>query len=199
MSGGMILGKQLGELAAPVVKEMIGELRGIIDEVSGGEENRQLKSKMVDKLTELEITLAERDAKIYEHQTKVLVADATGVDPLQRRWRPISALTVVAVTGAVVISNMILFPAFQVVTPEDAWPVMHTLLLSVSTLLGIQVAGRSFEKSIGTRTMGDLLSTPLQRDRKAEAKAMARKVRAWRKAGLSPEQIEAQLEREGDE
>lgn len=85
----------------------------------------------------------ERESKLIDAQREIIVAEAKGESWLQRNWRPILMLTIVAI----VANNYLLFPYMSLFTtktvilelPEKLWSLMQIGV-------GGYVLGRSGEK-----------------------------------------------------
>lgn len=125
----------------------VGKLAQEIKSLFTGEPTPEKQAEIRGKLIELEGKAAEADNQTRQLQTQIIVAEATGQSWLQRNWRPMLMLSIVAI----VVNNYILVPYMQLfglpVTilelPEKLWNLM--------TLgVGGYIAGRTGEKMIET-------------------------------------------------
>lgn len=123
----------------------------LIDNVHTSEEERLELRKQLDairagvqtKMIELEHKVLEYEAKVLQAQKDVIVAEAQGKSWIQRNWRPILMIVIIAI----IANNYVLFPYLAMVTDHvqmlELPPQLFTLL---SVGVGGYVVGRSGEK-----------------------------------------------------
>lgn len=129
--------------AIPIVGNVID---GVIDLVDQGIEDKDEAAKIKGRLTEVfqKADLAKFAAQI-KAQASVVMAEIQGESWLQRNWRPILMLTIVAI----VANNYLLAPylqlfgapSLQLPLPQDLWDLMKIGV-------GGYVVGRSGEKAV---------------------------------------------------
>lgn len=130
--------------AIPVIGAILDKGLGIIDKcVEDKDLKTQLKAQFESQLLQLDFSII---SKQIEAQAQIIAAETQGRSWLQRNWRPILMLVVVAI----VANNYLLFPYLRLLfpgyvhmldLPERLWDLM--------TLgVGGYIAGRSVEKGI---------------------------------------------------
>lgn len=129
------------KLISNIVGTVAGPVFDVIDKaVTDKDEANRLKAEVRHRLID------QKDAAL-QAQMKVILAEATGESWLQRNWRPLLMVTIVAI----VANNYLLAPylgamfgvGLQLELPEHMWNLM--------TLgVGGYIAGRSGEKIAGT-------------------------------------------------
>ncbi len=126
-----LIGKALGAVTGP--------LFSVIDKaVTDKDEAARLKQ-------EIQAQLIESDNSALKAQMQVILAEAQGESWLQRNWRPVLMITIVAI----IANNYLIAPylgamfgvGLQLELPERMWDLM-------ALGVGGYVAGRSAEKSI---------------------------------------------------
>lgn len=128
-----------------------------IDELHTSEEEK-LKAKNIINETQNELAakVIEYESELAKQRAKVVEAEATGQSWLQRNWRPILMLSIVAI----VVNNYLLAPYLGFVEtlelPERMWTLM-------TVGVGGYIAGRSGEKIVH-----DVKQTPGGVSRKSE-------------------------------
>ena len=135
----------LSILGGPV-KALVGEVGGIIDNLhTSGEEKAAAKQKLAELAAATELSLEQLANEQMALQRDVIVAEAQGESWIQRSWRPVAMLTMLAlVVWQVVFASVFnLEPDWQAV-PDRAWG-----LLSLG--IGGYIAGRSTEKVFKTK------------------------------------------------
>ena len=125
----------------------VGKLAQEIRSLITGEPTPEKQAEIKGKLIELEGKAEAAAHQTRQLQTQIIVAEATGQSWLQRNWRPILMLSIVAI----VVNNYLLVPYLRLYNvsvtlldlPERLWDLM--------TLgVGGYVAGRSAEKIVET-------------------------------------------------
>lgn len=130
----------IGNILTPIQKT-------VDDVVTSKEEKEQLKIEMQRVLNEAQQKALEYDKKLLDSQTQIVKAEVQGKSWLQRNWRPILMLSIVAI----VVNNYLLFPyliqfwpgATVLELPNGLWTLM-------TTGVGGYVVGRSGEKIAGS-------------------------------------------------
>ncbi|MGS2743592.1 3TM-type holin [Halomonas sp. LS-001] len=126
-----LIGKALGAVTGP--------LFGVIDKaVTDKDEAARLKQ-------EIQAQLIESDNSALKAQMQVILAEAQGESWLQRNWRPLLMVTIVAIIG----NNYLIAPylgamfgiGLQLELPERLWD-------AITIGMGGYVVGRSVEKGI---------------------------------------------------
>lgn len=123
------------------IKGLVDSVGGILDKLSTtDEEKMRARNELATLTLAFQAKMAETFAAAMEVQSKVIIAEAQGESWLQRNWRPIFALTLVAV----VFFNFLVVPIFhlpEIPTPERMWDLMELCL-------GGYIGGRTLEKVI---------------------------------------------------
>lgn len=128
-----LIGNILGTVAGPVFD--------VIDQaVTDKDQANQLKAELKRRLID------QQDTRLNA-QMKVILAEATGESWLQRNWRPLLMIVIVAI----VANNYLLAPylgamfgvGLQLALPGELWDLM-------TMGVGGYIAGRSGEKIVGT-------------------------------------------------
>ncbi|HOL44630.1 MAG TPA: 3TM-type holin [Methanothrix sp.] len=125
----------------------VGRLAQEIKSLFTGEPTPEKQAEIKQKLIELESKAQEADNVVRSLQTQILIAELTGQSWLQRNWRPILMLTIVAIVANnyIFVPYLQLFglPAIILDLPEKLWNLM--------TLgVGGYIVGRSGEKILKT-------------------------------------------------
>lgn len=136
----------LGKIASAGIGDLmkgIGSLaKDIRTAVKGHEMPPEAKAELDGKLIELEGKISEADTKIAEYRSSIIIAEAQGQSWLQRNWRPLLMLTIIAI----VANNYVIFPYAALFTakvkmlelPANLWA-----LLKIG--VGGYIVGRSAE------------------------------------------------------
>lgn len=131
--------------ALPVIGTVVEKLFGVIDQaVEDKDAANRLKAEIQTKLMTLDYSALETEMKA---RAEILTAEITGQSWMQRNWRPILMLTIVAI----VANNFIIFPymdlfgvkATALALPDRLWGLMEIGV-------GGYIIGRSGEKMIKT-------------------------------------------------
>ncbi|MBC8387256.1 MAG: hypothetical protein H8E13_04320 [Actinobacteria bacterium] len=137
---------------------MIGEVFGFISKIikpvtdlvddlhTSAEEKEEIKLKIKELENKFRADAIKYEAKIIESQASIVKAEVQGQSILQRIWRPILMLSIVAI----VVNNYILFPYLSAFTDKVQVLDLPTGLWTLMTVgVGGYVAGRSWEKGKG--------------------------------------------------
>lgn len=130
--------------AIPVVGKLLGGVLDLIDQgVKDKDKAAELKADLTKTFEHGDLT---RFTTLVQNQADVLVAEISGKSWLQRNWRPILMLTVVAI----IANNYILFPYLSLFTDEVIVLELPEKLYNLMTVgVGGYIVGRSVEKGIG--------------------------------------------------
>ncbi len=127
-----------------MIQALIGPIAGIVRDVL-----RRTLPEKIDEKTRAEIEakvlseLLKADMSSLEQQAKIILAEAQGESWLQRNWRPILMLVIVAI----VANNYILVPWLSLFTNKVAILELPQRLWDLMSLgVGGYVVGRSAEK-----------------------------------------------------
>lgn len=116
----------------------------IVDNVvTTKEEAGQLKNEMRQIINQAQAAALEYDKKLLDSRTQIVKAEAQGQSWLQRNWRPILMLSIVAI----VVNNYLIYPYLSLFwegaqvldLPGGLWALM-------TTGVGGYIVGRSGEK-----------------------------------------------------
>ena len=126
-------------LVAPIIGEVFKKVADII------KEKVEDKDKVNEIIAELQERLILSVDKELEERAKIILAEAQGESWLQRNWRPILMLTIVAI----VANNYILVPWLSLFTSKVAVLSLPDRLWDLMVLgVGGYIAGRSGEKIV---------------------------------------------------
>jgi predicted MFS family arabinose efflux permease len=133
----------IGKVLGPV----IGKAFGIIDQmVEDKDQAARLKAAI--QMQIMEIDHKEFMSSLQE-QASIIKAEATGHSWLQRNWRPILMLVIVAI----VANNYLLFPYLSMFTDKTVILELPDKLWTLMTLgVGGYIGGRTVEKAAGKVT-----------------------------------------------
>lgn len=128
----------------PIIGPIIEKVTGIVDKaVTDKDLANKLKTELQTKLMTLDYSSVEKE---LEAQASIIVAEAEG-NWIQRSWRPILMLTIVAI----VANNYLIFPYLKMFTDKAAvLPLPPSLYTLMSIGVGGYVVGRSGEKMMKT-------------------------------------------------
>jgi len=121
-----------------IIGPVINTIGGIIDQsVEDKDQANQLKANITTQL------LSNKNKEL-EAAKSIIVAEAKGESWLQRNWRPVLMLSIVAI----VVNNYLLFPYMQIFNPDVAIRLdLPAELFNLMTVgVGGYVVGRSGEK-----------------------------------------------------
>ena len=136
----------LGKLLGGGIGQIIEPITGLIDDLhTSKEEKMVLQAKFMELQTAMAVNALEYEKAIIESKKEIIVAEAKGQSWIQRNWRPILMLTIVAI----VFNNYVLFPYLSMFTdkavmlklPNGLWALM-------TTGVGGYIVGRSAEKIV---------------------------------------------------
>jgi hypothetical protein len=127
----------------PVVGKLLSGVLDLVDQgVRDKDKADQLKADLTKAFEAGDLT---RFQALVEAQTKVLVAEIQGASWLQRNWRPILMLTVVAI----IANNYILHPYLSLFTDKAVVLDLPEKLYNLMTVgVGGYIVGRSAEKGL---------------------------------------------------
>jgi hypothetical protein len=127
----------------PVVGKLIGGIFDLVGEaVEDKDERNRIKAELTKVLENADLT---KFTSLVQAQTAVLVAEVQGKSWLQRNWRPILMLVIVAIVG----NNFILYPYLSMFTTKAVVLDLPESLYNLMAIgVGGYVVGRSTEKSL---------------------------------------------------
>ena len=127
----------------PVVGKIIGGFFDLVGEaVEDKDERNRIKAELTKVLESADLT---KFTSLVQAQTAVLVAEVQGKSWLQRNWRPILMLVIVAIVG----NNYILYPYLSMFTSKAVVLELPEKLYNLMTVgVGGYIVGRSTEKSL---------------------------------------------------
>lgn len=116
----------------------------LVDEVhTSDEEKEQLQNQLFELQSTVMSKVMEYESKTLDAKASIIKAEAQGTSWLQRNWRPILMLSIVAI----VVNNYILFPYLSMFTDKVVMLNLPDKLFTLMTVgVGGYVAGRSGEK-----------------------------------------------------
>ena len=136
----------MGLLAlVPIIGSVVEKVLGIVDKSIP---DKDLAAKMKQEI-ELLVTQLDYNSLDKEIQAKadVLIAEIKGQSALQRNWRPILMLTIVAI----VANNYLLYPYLTLFGFKATTLILPTELWNLMTLgVGGYILGRSGEKIVSS-------------------------------------------------
>lgn len=126
-------------MAIPIIGKIVDTVGGIVSKFI---KDKDLAAKLA---AELQTGILKYESDLVQAQASIVLAEAQGQSWLQRNWRPILMLTIVAI----IANNYILFPYLQLFggpsvmldLPEGLWKLM-------SIGVGGYVVSRGVEKSV---------------------------------------------------
>jgi hypothetical protein len=127
----------------PIVGKIIGGFFDLVGEaVEDKDERNRIKAELTKVLENADLT---KFTTLVQAQTAVLVAEVQGQSWLQRNWRPILMLVIVAIVG----NNYILYPYLSMFTSKAVVLDLPEKLYNLMTVgVGGYIVGRSTEKSL---------------------------------------------------
>lgn len=129
--------------AIPVIGSVVEKILGVVDQaVEDKDAANKLKAEIQTKLMSLDYSALETEMKA---RAEIITAEARGESWMQRNWRPILMLTIVAI----VANNYLVFPYVDLFgfkaplleLPEKLWTLMEIGV-------GGYILGRSGEKIV---------------------------------------------------
>lgn len=128
----------------PIIGPIVEKVTGIVDKaVADKDLANKLKTELQLKLMTLDYSSMEKE---LEEQASIIVAEAQG-NWIQRSWRPILMLTIVAI----VANNYLLFPYLKMFTSKAVILELPDKLYTLMTIgVGGYIVGRSGEKMMRT-------------------------------------------------
>lgn len=129
--------------AIPLVGKILGGVLDIVDDaVEDKDHANDIKASLTEVFEKADLT---KFTALVEGQTKVLLGEIQGQSWLQRNWRPILMLTVVAI----VANNYIIYPYLSLFTSKAVVLELPDKLYNLMTVgVGGYIVGRSAEKGL---------------------------------------------------
>lgn len=127
----------------PIIGELIAKGLGVLDKIIP---DKTLRDKMK---ADYSMAMMREDFSVIQRtidaQAKILTAEITGKSWLQRNWRPILMLTIVAI----VANNYLVYPYLSLFTDQVVILELPDKLWNLMTIgVGGYIAGRSGEKMV---------------------------------------------------
>ncbi|RMF59282.1 MAG: hypothetical protein D6748_06790 [Calditrichaeota bacterium] len=131
--------------AIPVIGPIVEKIVGVVDQaVPDKDLKEKLKTQIQSELLKLDYSALEKE---IEARAQIIVAEAQGHSWLQRNWRPILMLTVVAI----IANNYIIYPYLSMFTDKAVVLELPDQLYTLMTVgVGGYIVGRSGEKIVKT-------------------------------------------------
>jgi predicted MFS family arabinose efflux permease len=131
-------------LIGKIVGPLLGKVFGIVDQmVEDKDEAARMKAAI--QMQMMDIDHKEFMSSLQE-QASIIKAEATGHSWLQRNWRPILMLVIVAI----VANNYLIFPYLSMFTEKSVLLELPDKLWTLMTLgVGGYIGGRTVEKAAG--------------------------------------------------
>jgi hypothetical protein len=120
----------------------------LVDELNTSKEEKlQLRNTLVAMQNELATKVLDYEKSLNESRARIIEAEATGQSWLQRNWRPILMLTIVAI----VANNYLIYPYLSMFTAKAVVLELPEPLFTLMTVgVGGYIIGRSGEKIMKT-------------------------------------------------
>ena len=136
-----------------MIGQILGFVSGIIEPVSNlvddlvttDEERENIKLKLKNLENKFRADAMQYEAKIVQAQADIVKAEVQGKSWLQRNWRPILMISVVAI----IVNNYILFPYLGTFLPIKVLDLPTGLWTLMSVGVGGYVGSRGLEKLKG--------------------------------------------------
>jgi len=129
----------------PVIGKVVEKVLGIVDQAVPDKDLREkLKSDIQTNLMQLDYSAFEKE---IDARAKIIVSESEGQSWLQRNWRPILMLVIVAI----VANNYLIFPYLALFTDKAVLLELPEKLFNLMAIgVGGYVLGRSGEKIMKT-------------------------------------------------
>lgn len=129
--------------AIPIVSDVINGVLNVVDKsIEDKDKKNELKSELTKIFNHADLT---EFTTVINNQAKIITAEAQGESSLQKNWRPILMLTIVAI----VANNYIIFPYLSLFTNKAIMLELPDKLYNLMTIgVGGYITGRSCEKAI---------------------------------------------------
>jgi predicted MFS family arabinose efflux permease len=127
----------------PIIGPIIEKAVGVVDQlVPDGDLREKLKNEIQTKMMTLDYSVLEKE---IDAKAKIIVAEAQGHSWLQRNWRPVLMLTIVAI----IANNYVVYPYLSLVTDKAGVLELPNSLYNLMAVgVGGYVVGRSGEKIV---------------------------------------------------
>jgi hypothetical protein len=129
--------------AVPVIGKILSGVVGLVDEaVEDKDEANRIKADLTKVFETADLS---KFTAMIEGQTKILMGEIQGQSWMQRNWRPVLMLTIVAI----VANNYILYPYLSLFTEKAVVLDLPDKLYNLMTVgVGGYIVGRSAEKGL---------------------------------------------------
>lgn len=127
----------------PIVGKILGGVLDIVDDaVEDKDHANDIKANLTEVFEQADLT---KFTALVEGQTKVLLGEIQGQSWMQRNWRPVLMLTIVAI----VANNYILYPYLSLFTSKAVVLDLPDKLYNLMSIgVGGYIVGRSAEKGL---------------------------------------------------
>lgn len=128
-----------------MIQQLINPIAGVVNNVI----NKFVMDKDLSAKIQAEVThhLIDSNNSQIDNAVKVILAEAQGKSWMQRNWRPLLMMTIVAI----VANNFLIFPYLSMLGIKAAHLELPSSLYNLMTIgVGGYIAGRSGEKMIKT-------------------------------------------------
>lgn len=129
--------------AIPIVGKILGGVLDIVDDaVEDKDHANDIKANLTEVFEQADLT---KFTAMVEGQTKVLLGEIQGQSWMQRNWRPVLMLTIVAI----VANNYIIYPYLSLFTARAVVLELPEKLYNLMSIgVGGYIVGRSAEKGL---------------------------------------------------
>lgn len=129
--------------AIPIVGKILSGVIGLVDDaVEDKDEKNRIKADLTKVFEQSDLS---RFATLVESQAKVVLGEIQGESWLQRNWRPVLMLVIVAI----VANNYIVYPYLSLFTTRAVVLELPDKLYNLMTIgVGGYIVGRSAEKGL---------------------------------------------------
>jgi predicted MFS family arabinose efflux permease len=127
----------------PVIGPIVEKAIGVVDQLVPDKDLKEkLKSELESQMMTLDHNILEKE---IESKAKIIVAETQGLSWLQRNWRPILMLTIVAI----IANNYVIYPYLSLFTTKAVVLELPDPLYNLMAIgVGGYIAGRSGEKIV---------------------------------------------------
>lgn len=129
--------------AIPLVGKILGGVVDLVDDaVEDKDEANRIKASLTQVFEKADLT---KFTALVEGQTKILLGEIQGQSWMQRNWRPVLMLTIVAI----VANNYIVYPYLSLFTSKAVVLELPDKLYNLMSIgVGGYIVGRSAEKGL---------------------------------------------------
>ncbi len=127
--------------AIPIIGGIISKAISVVDKLVVDKDLQvKLKAELQSQINAMDFSAYEKE---LESKTKIIVAEVQGKSWMQRNWRPILMLTIVAI----IANNYLIYPYLSLFTPKALVLDLPSQLYTLMEIgVGGYIVGRSGEK-----------------------------------------------------